>query len=43
MREMGWSWTELQKTPLYVRRFVWDLIGARRAAEDAAGDRPARE
>jgi hypothetical protein len=39
MREMGWTWTELQDTPWYVRRFTWDLICARRQAEKAAHER----
>ncbi|MCC9307680.1 hypothetical protein LN042_11295 [Kitasatospora sp. RB6PN24] len=42
MREMGWSWQELQDTPFYVRRFTWDLICARREAERAANERAAR-
>ncbi len=23
--DLAWSWAELQDTPVYVRRFVWDL------------------
>jgi hypothetical protein len=22
---IAWSWSELQETPVYVRRFCWDL------------------
>lgn len=39
MREMGWSWQQLQETPFYVRRFTWDLICTRREAERAANER----
>lgn len=34
MREMRWSWRELQDTPMYVRRFTWDCITAKREAEE---------
>ena len=33
MRGMRWSWAELQDTPLYVRRYCWDLLNARAQAE----------
>ncbi|MFJ6215001.1 hypothetical protein ACIQGZ_16945 [Streptomyces sp. NPDC092296] len=39
MREMGWSWDQLQGTPAYVRRFTWDLINARAAAQEKAAKR----
>ncbi|MFE4867734.1 hypothetical protein [Streptomyces sp. NPDC056682] len=39
MREMGWSWRDLEATPIYVRRYVWDLILTRRQAEQASRDR----
>ncbi|TQF04757.1 hypothetical protein E6W39_24190 [Kitasatospora acidiphila] len=42
MREMGWSWQELQDTPFYVRRFTWDLICTRREAERSANEKAAR-
>lgn len=42
MREMGWTWQELQDTPLYVRRYVWDLILTRRQAEHDAQERANR-
>jgi hypothetical protein len=25
MQGMDWSWPELEATPMYVRRFCWDL------------------
>jgi hypothetical protein len=36
---MGWSWQELQETPLYVQRFCWDLLQIRREAQHAANER----
>jgi hypothetical protein len=42
MREMGWTWQELQDTPFYVRRFTWDLICIRREAEHKANKRAAK-
>jgi hypothetical protein len=33
MREMGWSWDDLEATPMYVRRFCSDLLWLRRQAE----------
>lgn len=33
MREMGWSWPELQQAPPYVRRFCTDFMVIRRQAE----------
>lgn len=33
MRQMRWSWDDLQATPGYVRRYVWDLLQARNQAE----------
>lgn len=39
MREMHWSWDELQSTPVYVRRYCWDFTLARRSAEKDALDR----
>jgi hypothetical protein len=43
MRAMGWTWAELEDTPVYVRRFTWDLLCARRAAKAAANERAARK
>jgi len=34
MKAMGWSWDDLQATPLYVRRFTWDFACAQ-AKEEA--------
>lgn len=36
MREMGWSFQELQATPVYVRRYCADFMVIRRAAEARA-------
>jgi hypothetical protein len=33
MKEMGWSWSDLEATPMYVRRFCADLMGIRRKCE----------
>jgi hypothetical protein len=33
MREMRWTWAELQGTPIEVRTFTWDFIRMQRAAE----------
>lgn len=43
MREMGWSFDQLQSTPMYVRRYCWDLMIARREAEHEATERAYRE
>lgn len=43
MREMGWTWQELQDTPWYVRRYTWDLLAARRQAEHDANERASQE
>lgn len=42
MREMGWSWADLEATPIYVRRYVWDLMVARREAQRAAQEKAAQ-
>ncbi|MFD0405622.1 hypothetical protein [Kitasatospora sp. NPDC127116] len=42
MREMGWSWQELQGAPWYVRRYTWDLLLIRRQAEQQAQERGTR-
>jgi hypothetical protein len=39
MREMRWSWPDLQATPAYVKRYTWDLIQIRRNAESDAARR----
>ena len=33
MREMAWSWTEMERTPPYVRKFCTDLMVIRRRCE----------
>lgn len=38
MREMKWSWSDLQACPAYVRRYCWDLLQARRQAEQDANE-----
>lgn len=43
MREMGWTWQELQQTPAYVRRYCGDLLAARREAEAKAIEREQRK
>lgn len=35
MREMGWTFEQLQATPTYVRGFVADFIGLMAAAQEA--------
>ena len=40
---MGWSWEQLQATPLYVRRYTWDFLQARRQAEVDAHERARAE
>lgn len=39
MREMHWTWRDLQETPHYVRRFCWDLHLARLEAQQEADKR----
>jgi hypothetical protein len=43
MREMGWSFEALQRTPAYVRRYCWDFIQLRRQAEADAHEQAKRE
>lgn len=43
MREMHWSWEDLQATPTYVRRVTWDLTQIRLRAEADAHDRAVRQ
>lgn len=40
---MQWSWRDLEETPPYVRRFCWDLLMARRAAENDANEKEMRK
>lgn len=40
---MGWSWQELQSTPRYVVRYCWDLLQARRQAEQDVNERATAE
>jgi hypothetical protein len=39
MREMRWSWDDLRKTPLYVRRYCADFTSIRRRIEAEAHER----
>lgn len=34
MKYMRWSWEQLEATPLYVRRFTWDLMQAEITAQN---------
>ena len=43
MREMGWSWADLQEAPPYVRRYCTDLMTIRRQAEADAAERASKE
>lgn len=43
MREMHWSWADLQDTPAYVRRYCADFIQLRNKAEADANERANRE
>jgi hypothetical protein len=36
MKQMRWSWEELQQTPMYVRGFCHDFLGEIADAEEAA-------
>lgn len=39
MLAYSWSWEQLTATPAYVRRVCWDLLVARREAEQSANGR----
>jgi hypothetical protein len=43
MREMKWTFAELEATPLYVRRYVQDFIVARRNAQREAEEKANRK
>jgi hypothetical protein len=40
---MGWSWDELQATPIGVRTACWDFIRLERAAQVEHAERAKRE
>lgn len=42
MREMGWSWPDLEAAPPYVRRFCTDLMTIRRRVANERADRGGR-
>ena len=35
---MGWSWEQLQRTPIYVRRYCLDFLNAVAEQEAASND-----
>ena len=39
MHEFGWTWDELQNTPAYMRAVTWDLLNAKRHAQNEANRR----
>ena len=39
MKRMGWSWEQLQRTPIYVRRYCLDFLNAIAEAEEREQDR----
>ena len=39
MHEFKWTWRELQDTPAYVRAVTWDLLAAKRTAQQLAARR----
>lgn len=43
MRRMHWSWTDLQETPVYVRRYCADFLGLIAEAEEAQQEKQKRE
>lgn len=43
MLGMRWSWTDLENTPPYVRRYCLDLLNIRRQAEADHAKKQARE
>lgn len=43
MKQMRWSWRQLQETPVYVRRFCIDFLSLTAEAEDAAQRKAERQ
>jgi len=43
MFHMHWSWPDLCATPMYVKRYTWDLLQARLSAEREAQERETRK
>ena len=39
---MGWSWDDLENTPLYVKRYCLDFLNIRARAAASARDRAKR-
>lgn len=42
MREMRWTYQELQDTPMHVRQYAWDYLTRERAVADAQAKKAAR-
>lgn len=42
MREMHWTWRDLDETPLDVRQYAWDYILRERTVADARARKEAR-
>lgn len=42
MREMRWTWTDLEATPQEVRQYAWDVIVRERAIEANRARKAAR-
>lgn len=43
MREMRWTWEQLQATPIDVRAFCWDCIQMERQVAAARAEKAERE
>lgn len=43
MRQMRWSWEQLQQTPLYVRRYCVDFLGMINEQEERQMERERRK
>lgn len=43
MEAMHWTWRELQDTPLYVRRYCWDILQLRWEHESDEMERQRRQ
>lgn len=38
MREMHWTWSDYEATPIFVRQFCWDFIMRRRRIQNSQAD-----
>jgi hypothetical protein len=43
MKQMRWSWEELQQTPVYVRRYCVDFLGMISVHEERETERERRK